>query len=185
MFQNVPTCSYYIWFMPFFIMPDVKQEPTLLVDRNKEEACFRNEPGVNNVNGNRNILIVDDDDDIIDCYKFIFEYEGFEIESTHSPDEALNKAREKKYVIAILDYVLPHMRGDELAEKLLKIDESINLIFISGYTDAEETVRRKGIRAYRFFMKPINPESLIDAIKSIAAEPSYKYTPVPHPLAII
>jgi DNA-binding NtrC family response regulator len=129
-------------------------------------------------------LIVDDDDDIIDCFKFIFEREGFEIESAQSPDEALDKARENKYVIAILDYILPNMNGDELAEKLLKIDDSINLIFISGYTDAEETISRKGISAYRFFMKPINPESLIDAIKLITESPQM-YVPVPSTLVIV
>jgi len=166
-------------------MPDMKQESDVLIDMHQEDTCFRNGRGVNNVHVNRNILIVDDDDDIIDCYKFIFEYEGFKIECAHSPDEALNKAREKKYVIAILDYVLPNMRGDELAEKLLKIDDTINLIFISGYTHTEETLNRKGIRARRVFMKPINPESLIDAINSIAAEAKYAYMPVSQPLAII
>lgn len=165
-------------------MLDMKQESDVLIDMHQDDTCFKDVPGVNNVHVNRNILIVDDDDDIIDCFKFIFECEGFKIECAHSPDEALNKAREKKYVVAILDYILPNMRGDELAEKLRDIDESINLIFISGYTDAEETINRKGISAYRFFMKPINPESLINAIKSIAAEPPHTYTPVTQPLAI-
>jgi two-component system response regulator SaeR len=126
-------------------------------------------------------LIVDDDNDIIECYKFIFEYEGFKIETAHSPDEALEKARERKYVATILDYVLPNMRGDELAEKLLKIDDSMNLIFISGYTNAEDIVNRKGVSAYRFFMKPINPESLIDAIKSIDVENPPDNDPVTQP----
>ncbi len=129
-------------------------------------------------------MIVDDDNDIVDCFKYIFECEGFEIESAQSPDEALDMARENKYVIAILDYILPDMKGDELAEKLLKIDDSINLIFISGHTEAEETINRKGIHAYRFFMKPINPESLLDAIKGITDSPNV-YVPVHSTLAIV
>ena len=165
-------------------MQCMEQESDVLIDMHQDDTCFRNGRGINNVDVNRNILIVDDDDDIIDCFKFIFECEGYKIEGAHSPDEALNKVRDKKYMVAILDYILPNMRGDELAEKLHNIDDSINLIFISGYTEAEETINRKGICAYRFFMKPINPESLIDAIKSIAAEPPYTYIPVPQPLAI-
>ena len=101
-------------------MSVMKQESDVLIDIHQEDTCFSNGHRINNVQVNRNILIVDDDDDIIDCFKFIFECEGFKIECAHSPDEALNKAREKKYVIAILDYVLPNMRGDELAEKLQK-----------------------------------------------------------------
>jgi DNA-binding NtrC family response regulator len=126
-------------------------------------------------------LIVDDDNDIIECFKFIFEYEGFKIESARSSEEALSKVREKKYMATILDYVLPNMRGDELAEKLLKIDDSMNLIFISGYTNAEDLINRKGISAYRFFMKPINPESLVDAIKSIDVENPPDNDPVNQP----
>jgi len=145
----------------------MKQESNVFMDRNKKESCFRNRSRASEAYVNRNILIVDDDDDIVDCFKYIFEREGFKTESAQSPDEALDKVRASKYVIAILDYVLPNMKGDELAEKLLKIDDSINLIFISGYIDAEETIYRKGINAYRFFMKPINPEKLIEAIKLI------------------
>ena len=166
-------------------MAYMKQESDAFLDMHQDDACFMNEYGVNNLQANHNILIVDDDDDIIECFKFIFECEGFKIDCAHSPEEALEKARDKKYVIAILDYILPNMRGDELAEKLSRIDDSINLIFISGYTDAEETITKKGISAYRFFMKPINPESLIDAIKSIAVEPHYTYTPVPQTFTII
>jgi len=155
------------------------------MDTNQRETCFRNGNRINEVDVNRNILIVDDDNDIIDCFKYIFECEGFKLEGARSPEEALDKVRENKYVIAILDYILPEMKGDELAEKLLKIDDDLNLIFISGYTDAEDTITRKGINAYRFFMKPINPETLIDAIKGITSEPPNINVPAPPALAIV
>lgn len=155
------------------------------MNTNQKEACFRNGNRINEVDINRNILIVDDDDDIIDCFKYIFQCEGFKIEGARSPEEALDKVRENKYMIAILDYILPEMKGDELAEKLLKIDDDLNLIFISGYTDAEDTITRKGINAYRFFMKPINPETLIDAIKGITSEPPNIHVPVSPALAIV
>jgi two-component system nitrogen regulation response regulator NtrX len=155
------------------------------MDTPQKEACFNNGNRSNKVYVNRNILIVDDDNDIIDCFKYIFECEGFKIEGVQSPEEALDKVRENKYVIAILDYILPEMKGDELAEKLLKIDDDLNLIFISGYTDAEDTISRKGINAYRFFMKPINPETLIDAIKVITSGSPNIHDPVPSALAIV
>ena len=155
------------------------------MDGARKESCFRDRNRVSEAHVNRKILIVDDDNDIIECFKFIFECEGFKIEGAQSPEEALNKVRVNKYVIAILDYILPDMKGDELAERLLKIDDSLNLIFISGYTDAEDTISRKGINAYRFFMKPINPDSLIDAIKGITSERPDIYVPVPSALAIV
>jgi two-component system response regulator HydG len=162
----------------------MKQEDNVLIDIPKKEACFRKDNRLNEVHVNRNILIVDDDNDIIDCFKYIFESEGFNIEGAQSPEEALNKVRENRYVIAVLDYILPEMNGDELAKKLLKLDDSLKLIFISGYTDAEDTISRKGINAHRYFMKPINPEKLIDTIKRIT-EPLNMYVSVPTTLATV
>jgi PleD family two-component response regulator len=84
-------------------MPVMKQESEILIDKNQEEKYLKENIDVKDVSNNLNILIVDDDDDIIDCYKYIFEYEGFNIESAYNPHEALKKAKENKYVIAILD----------------------------------------------------------------------------------
>jgi FixJ family two-component response regulator len=67
------------------------------------------------------------------------------------------------------------MRGDELAKKLLKIDDSLKLIFVSGYTDMIEKINGNGIGSYCFFRKPIHPEFLINAIKSIANESKLEY----------
>ncbi len=113
-----------------------------------------------------NILIVDDDTDILECYKLIFEYEGYRIETVSTPKEAIRKAEETRFNLAILDYTLPYMRGDELALRLLKTNGSMKLVFISGYNEAETSIMNKGLDI-RFFMKPIDPERLLGAARSV------------------
>ena len=113
-----------------------------------------------------NILIVDDDTDILECYKLIFEYEGYRIETVSTPNEAIRKAEETKFNLAILDYTLPYMRGDELALRLLKTNGSMKLVFISGYNEAKMSILNKGLDI-RFFMKPIDPDCLLGAARSV------------------
>jgi DNA-binding response OmpR family regulator len=117
-------------------------------------------------NKNFNILIVDDDADILECYKMLFKYEGYRIETVSTPNEAIQKAEETRFNLAILDYTLPHMRGDELALRLLKTNDSMKLVFISGHNEAQMSILNKGLDI-RFFMKPVDPDSLLGAARSI------------------
>jgi DNA-binding response OmpR family regulator len=112
-----------------------------------------------------NILIVDDDTDILECYKLLFEYEGYRIETVSTPNEAIQKAEVTRFNLAILDYTLPHMRGDELALRLLETNDDMKLVFISGY-DAKTSILNKGLNV-RFFMKPIDPDFLLGAARSV------------------
>jgi len=114
---------------------------------------------------NCNVLVVDDDLDILECYKMLFECEGFCVDTASNAAEALGKARDRRFELAILDFNLPGMKGDVLAMKLLETNSPMRLIFISGHNEAMVNVVNRGINT-KFFMKPIDPESLLTAAKS-------------------
>ena len=118
-----------------------------------------------------NVLFVDDDLDILECYKMLFECEGYRIDTASNASEALEKAREMRFKLAILDFNLPGMKGDVLATKLLETNSSMQLIFISGYNEAMVNVVDRGFKT-KFFMKPIDPESLLTAARSVINESS-------------
>jgi len=126
------------------------------------------------------VLVVDDDLDILDCYKMLFEYEGYCVETASTPSEALEKAKNRRFMLAILDFTLPGMKGDVLALKLLETNSSMKLIFITGYNDAKVNVTDRGFDT-KFFMKPIDPESLINATRTIINE-SHNYDTLEPPM---
>jgi DNA-binding response OmpR family regulator len=117
-------------------------------------------------NSDFNLLIVDDDTDILECYKLLFEFEGYRIETVSTPNKAIQRAGEIRFNLAILDYTLPNMRGDELALRLLETNDSMKLVFISGYNDAKTSILNKGLNI-RFFMKPVDPDFLLWAARSV------------------
>ncbi len=112
------------------------------------------------------LLFIDDDRAILDGYRFIFEGEGFIVDVATDSKIALELVKKHSYSIIVMDYILPGVRGDDLAEQIQEINSSISLIFISGQKSAEEEVQRRGLLVSGFFMKPLKTETLIDFIVS-------------------
>jgi DNA-binding NtrC family response regulator len=129
---------------------------------------------INTVDGRVNtvnrILIIDDDEDILEGYKYIFESEGFEAHTACTPEEALNMVKKQHFDTALLDYMLPNMRGDELGEKLHSINPSIKLVIISGFSNVEEVFEARNIKIAGVVRKPVLPEDLVGLMKEISRE---------------
>lgn len=69
--------------------------------------------------GKKKILIVDDDIDVITVIKTILENEGFEVIAAGNKTEGIQKAKEHKPALAILDVMMTtHFEGFELAKEL-------------------------------------------------------------------
>jgi CheY-like chemotaxis protein len=69
----------------------------------------------------KKILIVDDDVDVIAVIRTILENEGFEVISASNKNEAVQKAKEHKPSLAILDVMMStHFEGFELAKELFE-----------------------------------------------------------------
>ncbi len=112
------------------------------------------------------ILIVDDDEDILDLYRTTLEYRGYNVETSKTGLDAIEKAKKNKYQIALLDVVLPDIRGEKVAEKLKKIDESTEIIFITGYSLFQSCLEATQIGISDILLKPITEEELLLAVEN-------------------
>jgi DNA-binding NtrC family response regulator len=126
-----------------------------------------NKLNLSNIAASKKILIVDDDRDILDGYKFIFECEGYTPQITCNPRDALRMIEKEEFSTVILDYMLPNIRGDELAERIREIKPWIKLVLISGYNDVEEVFSKRNLQVDGILKKPVNPEELLILMESI------------------
>jgi DNA-binding response OmpR family regulator len=110
------------------------------------------------------ILLVDDDDDILFHYKNILSNNDFNVDCVPYGEQAVAKIKEKKYDLAILDIMLPDIRGDKLALELREIDPNILLIFITGFSYMDYCITALDIGISEILMKPITATELIDSI---------------------
>ena len=80
----------------------------------------------------KNILIVDDDEDLTNLFKTFLEYDGYKVDAFTDPIDALYCFRKNVYNLALLDLKMPKMNGMKLSKKLKNIDPALLFRFITA-----------------------------------------------------
>ena len=105
----------------------------------------------------KTILVVDDDEDLLFCYRKLLENDKTIVYTASNVDEAIAVLQVVKIHLAILDYMLPKMTGAELAKIIGNSDPLVKIFFISGYDEALEAVKKLDVAVYGLFRKPVDP----------------------------
>ena len=114
----------------------------------------------------KTILVVDDDEGLLKIYKELLENEGYKVVTASTSKEALSKAEKTRFNLAILDIVLPDIQGDDLARELKKMDESIEIIFITGYPEFQSCIDSLDIGVADILLKPLTREEILRATEN-------------------
>jgi DNA-binding response OmpR family regulator len=78
------------------------------------------------------ILLVDDDPDNNRIFTIALRDNGFAVDAFEYPHLALSAFKPTYYDLVILDITMPGMYGDELYQKLRKIDDKFKVCFITA-----------------------------------------------------
>ncbi|OIN96281.1 MAG: diguanylate cyclase response regulator [Deltaproteobacteria bacterium CG1_02_45_11] len=115
------------------------------------------------------ILIVDDNDSVRGSMHKFIEMSGYNSATASSTEEAVELVKTGDYHVIITDIIMPGMDGLELTE-LVKKDYDIDVIVITGYSDAYsyEDAINKG--ASDLIFKPVNLEELLLRLKRVLRE---------------
>lgn len=82
------------------------------------------------------ILCVDDEADTLLLRRKLLENQGFGVLTALSGSEALRLLAEQRPVdLVLVDYVMPEMRGDEVAGELKRLRPELPVIMMSGYPE--------------------------------------------------
>jgi DNA-binding response OmpR family regulator len=125
-------------------------------------------PSKNNKKKNR-ILFVDDDPDITWLSKTALERNGFEVQAFESPILALENFKPGSYDLLLIDIKMREMDGFELYDKLRKMDNNVNVCFLTAAQESYNKYKERYSWAQKecFIMKPITLENLVNTINSI------------------
>ena len=80
----------------------------------------------------KNILIVDDEQDLTNLYETFLKYDGYKVDAFTNPIEALYSFKKDVYDLALLDLKMPKMNGVELSKELQNIDPNLLFSFITA-----------------------------------------------------
>ncbi|MFK5913756.1 MAG: response regulator [Woeseiaceae bacterium] len=121
------------------------------------------------INESYRVLCIDDDDELLKFYSSVLTSEGIEVQTLSQPLETLNRLKEFRADVILLDLHMPECSGIDLA-KVIRQDErwsTIPIMFLSSEDDV--TVQLKAINiGDGFLIKPIQPQHLITAVENKA-----------------
>ncbi len=110
------------------------------------------------------IYIVDDNDDVRETLKLLFESVDLCAESFGSAGEFLDAYPMGQSGCLIADLRMPEMSGLELQEELVKRSIDLPVIIITGYGDVEMAVKAMKAGAADFIEKPYKEQELLDRV---------------------
>ncbi len=111
------------------------------------------------------ILLVDDDKSILRTFTRILQKIGYEIDVAETGKEAIEKAENKHYDLALIDIRLPDMDGTDLLNKVQKTMNNTVKIMITGFPSLETGVKALDEGADAYLVKPVKPEELLTLIE--------------------
>ena len=112
----------------------------------------------------KTILVVDDDKSILRTFTRILQKNGYDIEVAETGKEAIEKSKQKRFDLALIDIRLPDMDGTDLLVKLQKTMKDAVKIMITGFPSLETGVKALDEGADAYLVKPVKPEELIALI---------------------
>ncbi|MBC8173584.1 MAG: response regulator [Chitinophagales bacterium] len=116
------------------------------------------------------ILICEDDEGIADLCKYILEPENYDVVTLNNCNLVLEKIRERKPDVILLDLWMPGMDGESILQ-ILKTTEhtkDIPVIIMSANNDIRTISERAGANDY--LMKPFDIHTLKQKVKQFIGE---------------
>ncbi len=124
--------------------------------------------------GQKKILVVDDEADLTMLCRFALEYHGFNVDTFNDPQEALSNYKPSHYDLIILDIKMPKMDGFQLYDEIKKKDHKAKVCFLTASELYYEEFRKREYNAIDknlFVRKPIgNEELLIEVNRRISSD---------------
>jgi two-component system, cell cycle sensor histidine kinase and response regulator CckA len=121
----------------------------------------------------KSILLVEDEDMLRGLIRELLEIKGYSVIEASQGVEALELMRSggRTIDLVLTDVVMPHMSGSELVEQLKEEQPGLKVVFMSGYTGANNAAIHKtlGMPGVAFLQKPFRLNALIGVVEGLLA----------------
>ncbi len=111
------------------------------------------------------ILVVDDDADFVQATSRVLKSKPYQVIVAYNGEDGLQKAREEKPDLVLLDIMMPVKDGFAVAEEFKK-DPSISKIPVLALTSFSESLGQPfTFEVAEYIKKPVRPNQLIEILE--------------------
>ena len=114
----------------------------------------------------KKILIIEDEKPIVEILTYGLSKEGFEAISSHTAAMGIQKAKEEKPDLILLDWMLPDMNGPDVCQMLCE-KSNIPIIMLTAKAHIEDKLYGLQVGAEDYITKPFDLREVIARIKTV------------------
>ena len=115
--------------------------------------------------GKPSVLIVDDDPGIRKLLTTALDENGFSPDAAENGAEAIKKANERYYNLALIDIILPDVNGVELMAKFKPTRPRTRKIIMTGNPSLQNAVEALNKGADAYIMKPLDIDKVLATLE--------------------
>lgn len=119
------------------------------------------------------VLVIDDEEIIREGLIKTIDWEKLScriVGEAEDGDEGLKQIQEKKPDLIITDIRMPGLNGLQMIHKMKMLKHDCKILIITGYREFEYAQEAVRLGAFRFLLKPINTNELINGIDEAISE---------------
>lgn len=116
------------------------------------------------------VLVIDDDELVLNASARLLSSAGFEIRKETDGQVALSLLQSGQCFDAIVtDLEMPVIHGLNLVRAIREFDHDVPVVVVTGSPSLESAIATVEHRGFRYLLKPVPPQVLIEAVRSATA----------------
>jgi two-component system phosphate regulon response regulator PhoB len=117
----------------------------------------------------KQILIIEDEEDIRELVRYNLEREGFSVSEAGTGEEGLKAAKSKQPGLILLDLMLPGKDGLQICRELMKDDATrdIPVVMMTAKGEESDIITGLELGAEDYVVKPFSPKVLVARVKAV------------------
>ena len=113
------------------------------------------------------VLVIDDEQIVLNSVKRILGEAGFEVETTLSGRQGLERALNKTYDVVLTDIRMPDIGGMIVLRDIKRAKPEMPVMIITGYANVQSAVQAMKLGAADYVEKPFTPDQLLKAVNLV------------------
>ncbi|MGE5851046.1 MAG: response regulator [Candidatus Methylomirabilota bacterium] len=102
------------------------------------------------------ILVVDDEPDARELLQAFLMTKGYEVLTASDGEQALQKVKEERPHLILLDVRMPKMNGLEVLKRVREIDREVGVIMVTAVNEEETGRHALQMGAFDYITKPLD-----------------------------
>ena len=116
------------------------------------------------------VLLVDDEEEFVLALAKRLRTRGIVVDTAFRGEAALERVKEARYDVIVLDLMMPGMDGIETLTEVRKLDPDVRVILLTGHGTVQVGVEAMKLGATDLLEKPASFPDLLQKIQEAGAE---------------